>query len=86
MLDRDKLNMASPRIVGNVSMAVITAVQDFPAEERALGMAAAFLSLCDRFGLHPGDTFLTVNNVMNDVQGKRPEFRAVESYLRDEMH
>lgn len=86
MISRDKMNLASARTVGNVSMAVLTAVQNYPAEERALGMAHAFLALCERFKLHPGDTFQTVGNILNDVQGPRPEFRAVQSYLREEMH
>jgi hypothetical protein len=86
MIDRDKLNMAPATAVGNVSMAVIDAVQGYPAEQRALGVAHAFLALCERFDLRPNDTFLTVQNILNDVQGPRPEFRAVKSYLREEMH
>lgn len=66
-------------------MTVIDAMQDFDPETQVLGMAASFLLLCERFGQRPTEVFLTTQNVMNGVAGKRPEFEAVESYLAGEI-
>ena len=85
MLDQDKMNMADPVLVGRGSMAVIDALQDFDAETQVMGMAASFMLLCDRFDVRPNDIFQTVQNVMNGVAGKRPEFEAVQSYLAGEI-
>ena len=66
-------------------MAVIDALQDFPKEIQSLGMAMTFILFCERFGLRPNEVFLTAQNVMNGVAGKRPEFEAVQSYLAGEL-
>lgn len=84
-LDRDRMNMADPVAVGRAAMTNIDALQDLPAHEQVLGLATTFLLLCDRFGLRPNDVFLTSQNVMNGVAGKRPEFAAVQSYLAEEV-
>ena len=85
MIDHDKMNLADPVSVGHSAMSVIDALQDFPAEIQSLGMATTFLLFCERFGLRPNEVFLTAQNVMNGVAGKRPEFEAVESYLVGEL-
>lgn len=85
MLDKDKMNLADPVLVGRGAMSVIDALQDYDPETQVMGMAASFLLLCNRFKQRPNDVFQTVQNVMNGVEGKRPEFEAVESYLAGEI-
>jgi hypothetical protein len=81
----DEMNMADPVLVGRASMTVIDAVQDLHPKDQVLGMAATFLLLCDRYNVMPQDIFTISQNVMNGVDGKRPEFRAVKSYLAGEV-
>ena len=84
-LNKDQMNNADPVQVGRAAMAVIDAVQDLTPEHQALGMAATFMLLCDRFKVKPQDVFETSQNVMNGVAGERPEFAAVQSYLKEEL-
>jgi hypothetical protein len=84
-LDNDAMNMADPTLVGRAAMTVIDQLQDFTPEVQTVGFAAAFLLLCERFHVHPGNVFLTAQNVMNGMDGKRPEFAAVRSYLGEEI-
>jgi len=84
-LNKDQMNMADPVMIGRTAMSVIDAVQDYTPEQQALGMAATFMLLCDRFGVKPQDVFETSQNVMNGVAGKRPEFAGVQSYLAGEL-
>lgn len=84
MIDPDRFNLANPRRVGNTAFAVIDAIQQRPAEEQVLGMATAFMALCQLHKQHPGNVFQTVQNILN-ASGKRPEVRALESYLKEEL-
>lgn len=84
-LNRDLMNNANPILVGRAAMTVIDRLQDFDPETQAVGFAAGFLMLAKRFNVQPQDLFETAQNVMNGMDGKRPEFKAVESYLGVEL-
>lgn len=87
LIDRDKMMNADRRRVANATMGVIDAAQRFRPEEQALGMAAAFLILCQEAGVNPQDAWTMTNNVMHDrTTGQpAPQFRAVAAYIRNEL-
>lgn len=84
-INRDLLVSADAARVCNSAMAVIDRLQDFTPEEQMLGLTAAFMLLAKHQKQNPGELFLITDNVVNGVEGKRPEFRAVEQYMRDEL-
>ncbi len=86
MINPDLVSNAPSGDVANAAMAVVDALQvRFKAEVQMLGLTAAFLLLAKRNKQNPNDLFETINNVMNGVEGRRPEFRAVEMYIDKEM-
>jgi hypothetical protein len=85
-MNRDLMNNANPRRVANATMAVIDATQrGFQPHEQMLAMAAAFLMLAEHWGMPAQDAFRAVTNIMNDQDGKRPEFGAVARYMKEEL-
>lgn len=82
----------NPDVFGNVparesaqaAMSVIDALQQFRPEVQLAGLAAAFKLAAERFDCRPTDAFTVSGNLMNDVEGKRPEFRAVAEYMEKE--
>lgn len=85
-MNRDLINNANPARVANATMAVIDATQrGFQPHEQMHAMAAAFLLLSEHWGLSPQDLFTATKNLMNDNLGKRPEFAAVQQYMREEL-
>lgn len=85
MLNPDKMGSADEGAVANAAMTVVDQLQSFSPEVQMLGLTAAFLSLSKHHKQHPGDLFLTADNIMNGVQGKRPEFAAVDMYMENEL-
>jgi hypothetical protein len=63
-------------------MAVIDALQAYPREVRALGLATAFLKMCNVYKVAPNDVFSAASSLLSSEA--RPEFRAIEQYIRDE--
>lgn len=85
-MNRDAFNNANPRRVANTAMAVIDATQrGFAPHEQAHGIACAFLLLAEHLRIPAQDLFTASKNLMNDTTGKRPEFRAITDYLRNEV-
>ncbi len=85
MLNHDRLNNADEAAVANSAMQVVDALQRFTPEVQMLGLTAAFMLLAKRHRQHPGDLFLTTDNIIHGVEGERPECRAVEMYLENEL-
>ena len=83
-LDTFALGSCNLRSAANASMAVIDALQNYPAHEQAAGLAAAFLLMTERFKLRVPDTCAVASNLIFAAEGKRPEFKAVEHYMREE--
>ena len=85
MFNPDRVSNADEGEVANAAMTVIDALQvRFTSEVQMLGLSAAFLLMAQRHKQHPGDLFLTINNIMNGVEGKRAEFKALEMYMENE--
>jgi phytoene/squalene synthetase len=75
---------------GKAAMSVIDALQKYIEEDKgaqAVGLCAAFLLFCERFGLSPQDVFVATKNLMAHVAGdNRKDFEAVRLYLQNEVH
>lgn len=85
-MNRDLFNNADPRRVAQATMSVIDATQrGFQPHEQMHAMAAAFLMLAEHWSVPAQDLFTATKNLMNDQEGKRPEFSAVAEYMRNEL-
>lgn len=84
-LDRDLLNMTGVKPAANAAMAVIDRLQDYPPHVQVVGLAAGFLSMASHLGIPAQDVFTVTTNIINDQEGKRPEFKAVDAYLKGEV-
>lgn len=85
-LNRDALNMADPAMVARAGMTVIDALQvQFHPHVQAMGAAAAFLSLAEHYGIPAQDLFTATKNLINGVDGKRTEFKAIDAYMEGEL-
>jgi hypothetical protein len=80
------MNNAGPRRVANAAMTVIDRLQiDFKSHEQVMGVAATFLILAEHFGIPAQEIFTATKNLMNGMDGKRPEFAAVMEYVKHEI-
>lgn len=85
--NRDRMANAPRQRVAAMAMTVIDGAQRFEKAVQPLGMAAAFILLCEQLKVNPQDAFTMANNVMiNAETGNRtPEFRAVREYIKHEV-
>lgn len=81
-------------LMGNVSlteaaraaMSVADAVQNFPNQGvRLAAIVSVFTLAMEITGLNPAEVVGRAKNVVNQAEGRRPEFRAVQSYLAVEV-
>lgn len=84
-LDRDIMNMAAPRDVARASLATLNALQDFRPEIQIMGAATVFLSLAEHLGIPAQEAFSVTKNLINGDDGKRPEFKGVDAYMKGEL-
>lgn len=85
MIDIDRMNNLAMSDVTNGAMAVIDRLQRLPKETQAVSLAATFLLLSEHWGVDPQRVFAATTNIMNHADGRRPEFKAVARYLREEI-
>jgi hypothetical protein len=79
------LNMIPVNEAAVSTMRVIDAVQDLPPEHQVVAITSAFKLLAERFNVAPQDAFTITSNIMNNAEGRRPEFEAVKAYLQHEL-
>lgn len=83
---RDLTGNAPLRESSNAAMSVADALQHVPHKgARMLGAAASFLLMAECAGLNTYDLMAMARNCMNDAEGRRPEFSAVEEFIRKEI-
>lgn len=84
---RDQLNNASLPACASAAMTVVDRLQqNFQAAPQVVGLAAAFLFLCEHYGVEPQDAFTVTKNVIAGAdKAKLPEFRAVREYIQKEI-
>ncbi len=82
-LDPDKLNNQKIKYTARASMAVIDALQDFPAEVQITALAAAFKLLADHLEVEAQDVMTVAGNILS--QDDVVEFDAVAAYLDGQL-
>lgn len=83
---RDLAGNAELREAARVAMAVADAVQKTPSRgARLLGMTAAFLITSESAGIPVPDLMGMARNCMCLARGARPEFAAVEEFVKREV-
>lgn len=84
----DAIISAEPRTVANASMSQINALQVWLEHKPAdgmVGLALAFIELCERYGLEPQDVATVAKNLRYDEANTHPELRAVRRFMRHEL-
>lgn len=84
-MNTDRMNNANPHTVASAAMAVVDRLQNFPPADQIMGAAALFLILAEHRGIPAQDIFTATKNLINGVDGKRPEFRALAEYVKHEL-
>ena len=82
--DKDKLNNADFRQVGECGMGVITKLQSYKPEARILALATVFAQVCKVFKVRPTEAMEIVARVNADKAVKCDELRAVTMYIERE--
>lgn len=85
MINCDLFANVDRRAAANAAFSVLDALQRFSPEHRIVGLTAAFVLLAEHLGVRPLNVFEIVSNVMRDAMGRRPEFAAIEQYLKNEL-
>ena len=84
--DRDRMNNMHPRPVANAAMQTIDALQRHHlAEAQVMGLAAAFVLMCERYDVPAQDVFTASKNLMVASEEDRTEFKAVRDYMKYEV-
>jgi hypothetical protein len=84
-LDRDALNSANPKAVAVATLQTLMGLEDHPAHVQVMASAAVFLSLAEHLGIPAQEAFAATKNLINDTEGKRTEFRALDAYMKGEI-
>ena len=82
---RDMAANCPVREAANSCMAVIDAIQKYPRRSQLIGIATAFLLTAEQAGLSVSDLMTYARNCINTAEGKRPEFKAAETYIEKEI-
>jgi len=86
-IDPDRLSNIDLREASNAAMAVIDATQiRFSKEAQLVGLCAAFRIIAEDQGLSVPELMGRVTTIMNWADGRRPEFAAVQAYVREELN
>ena len=84
-MNKDRMNNVPVIDVARAAMSLLNVAQDLKPEEFVPAYAASFLLVCERYGLKPQEVFTAASNIMNYAQTRRPEFRAVDAFVRKEL-
>lgn len=84
-MHRDLLNNAKPDRVSRAMMEAIDRLQNYQPHEQLMGVCALFLFLSQAWGIPAQDVFTATKNLINDADGKRPEFAGIETYIKKEL-
>ncbi len=82
---RDNLFNANVKEVSNCVMAVANGMQNYKNHIQLLSLAYGFITWCKITKQNPQDVFLAIDNISKYHGGIRPEFLAVENYLKKEV-
>lgn len=88
LIDRDRLNRADKAEVAETCVKLFDRIQHLPKHVQLLGLAAAFLLMCNASGIPAQDGFSVVKNLMYDPLTRSrtaPQFQAMDFHLRTEL-
>lgn len=86
-IDRDLINMAGTKDVSNGIVRIADAVQMLPKHIRVLAAAGFLALLLERLDIPPQDPMTILGNLRSEAEREgRVEFRAIEQYLKDDLH
>ena len=91
---RGQLGNADVTRVSTGAFAIINALQNHSTEEHGVplpgellgSLATAFILAMEASGLPTGDVCGTARNLMADAVGRRPEFKAITQYIKEEVY
>jgi hypothetical protein len=84
--DYQGLTNVSPQKVARASFLAIDRFQEFEPHEQAAAAAVVLLTICEACAVEPQDVFVAVKNLlMDEREGKREQFRAVQAYVENEI-
>lgn len=85
-LDPSILAIQDPARVGQTAMHILNVIQHTRRPElQACAMAVAFVALCRKLRVHPGDVMQAANNILNGDQRFYLEIRALQDYIEGEI-
>lgn len=83
---RDLVGNAPLKDASMAAMSIIDAVQNCKDNGvKVLGLTAAWLLIVESSGISVSDLLAYSRNCINTAEGRRPEFKAVESYINNEI-
>ncbi|WP_370791258.1 hypothetical protein [Bilophila wadsworthia] len=83
---RDLMGSVPLKDAARATMSVADALQHSPLKgARLMGLTCAFLMAAESAGLPVPDLMGMARNCMNDGEGRRPEFRAVDDFINNEI-
>lgn len=88
LVDRDALNSAPKKTIGNLCVRVFDSIQHARKEHQLLGLAGAFTLLAEACRIPAQDVFAAVKNLMADPMtstGRAPQFQAMKFHLDTEV-
>lgn len=83
---RDQIGNVNLTEAARSAMSVADAVQNCPTKgARLMGIMAAALITIEASNLNLSDVLTMTRNAINHADGRRPEFAAVDAYVRNEI-
>lgn len=83
--DRDAFNSANPKVVAGATLQTLMGLENHKPHVQIMAAAAVFLSLAEHLGIPAQEAFAATKNLINDTEGKRTEFRALDAYMKGEI-
>lgn len=84
--DRDKLNHASPKDVGQGVVAIADVVQRLPTHLRVLAAAGFLQLLVEEMDISPSEVMTVLDKIRRHADDKgRVEFKAIEAYVHNDL-
>ena len=77
---------ADKRETANMAIDMLDKIQDEPKEIQSAGLIVLFKIMVDLYDLNVSEVIGIAGNIMSNIDGKRPEFKAVEEFMRNEWY
>tara|TARA_Y100000310_G_C20628388_1_gene787201 strand:+ start:954 stop:1253 length:300 start_codon:yes stop_codon:yes gene_type:complete len=81
----DRVRMVDMKHTALATFAIVDKLQGEPGEIQAVAVTCAFLLMADRLGVPPNDLFGIASQIMEDADGRRPEFKGAAQFFKEEL-